>query len=249
MYSRKGRFPVQNTQRFDFKQRSESFFVGALLSFAGGFLDAYTYITRGGVFANAQTGNMVLLGLRLSEQRWADSLSYLIPILAFAAGVLLAEWIRSAFRKTRRLHWRQLVLGIECVLLLTIGFVPSGRWNPSVNIAISFVCALQAESFRTVHGLAYATTMCTGNLRSGTELLFRSIQGKDIGLLRSAMKYYAIIAVFICGAVGGFLAATAFGIRSVWIAFLILLFVFILLWQHPPEIRRLSQDTESEAHL
>ena len=76
--------------RFDPIQRSESFFVGALLSLAGGFLDAYTYITRGGVFANAQTGNMVLLGLRLSEHRWSDSLSYLIPILAFAAGVLLA---------------------------------------------------------------------------------------------------------------------------------------------------------------
>ena len=240
---------MQNTQRLDFKQRSESFFVGALLSLAGGFLDAYTYITRGGVFANAQTGNMVLLGLRLSQQRWADSLLYLIPILAFAAGVLLAEWIRSAFRKTQHLHWRQLVLGIECVLLLTIGFVPSGRWNPSVNIAISFVCALQAESFRTVHGLTYATTMCTGNLRSGTELLFRSIQGKDSGLFRSAMKYYAIIAVFICGAVAGFLAATAFGIRAVWIAFLILLFVFILLWQYPNKPHPLTEDAESEEHL
>lgn len=240
---------MQNMQRFDFKQRSESFFVGALLSLAGGFLDAYTYITRGGVFANAQTGNMVLLGLRLSEHRWADSLSYLIPILAFAAGVLLAEWIRSAFRKSQRLHWRQLVLGIECVLLLAIGFVPNGRWNPSVNIAVSFVCALQAESFRTVHGLAYATTMCTGNLRSGTELLFHSIQDKDVGLFRSAMKYYAIIAVFICGAVGGFLAANAFGIRAVWIAFVLLLFVFILLWKHPSDIRFLLQDAESEEHL
>ena len=240
---------MQNTQRFDFKQHSESFFVGALLSLAGGFLDAYTYITRGGVFANAQTGNMVLLGLRLSQQRWADSLLYLIPILAFAAGVLLAEWIRSAFRKNQHLHWRQLVLVIECVLLLTIGFVPSGRWNPSVNIAISFVCALQAESFRTVHGLTYATTMCTGNLRSGTELLFRSIQGKDVGLFRSAMKYYAIIAVFICGAVAGFLAATVFGIRAVWIAFLILLFVFILLWQYPNKPHPLTEDAESEEHL
>ena len=36
---------------------SETFALGALLAAAGGFLDAYTYLLRGGVFANAQTGN------------------------------------------------------------------------------------------------------------------------------------------------------------------------------------------------
>ena len=44
------------------RQMSESFAVGILLILAGGFQDAYTYIYRGGVFANAQTGNVVLLG-------------------------------------------------------------------------------------------------------------------------------------------------------------------------------------------
>lgn len=238
---------MHTNHRFDSVQRSESFFVGMLLSLTGGFLDAYTYITRGGVFANAQTGNMVLFGLRLSEHRWSDSLSYCIPILAFAAGVLLAEWIRSRFRQSRRLHWRQLVLGIECALLLIIGFVPSGRWNASVNIAISFVCALQVQSFRTVHGLSYATTMCTGNLRSGTELLFRSLQTKEKALFHSALKYYAIIVFFICGAVGGFLAAGALGVHAVWIAFVVLLFVFLLLWQRPIDFDPSIQHKESEA--
>lgn len=237
-----------HNHRMDTIQRSESFFVGALLSLTGGFLDAYTYITRGGVFANAQTGNMVLLGLRLSEHRWADSLSFLIPIVSFAAGILLAEWIRSALRHNQRLHWRQLVLGIECALLFAIGFVPSGDWNRAVNIAISFVCALQVESFRTMHGLTYATTMCTGNLRSGTELLFRSMQSKDRTLLISALKYYAIIVVFICGAVAGFLASGALGIRAVWIAFVVLLFVFLLLWQRPMDSDSSIQQKESEAH-
>ena len=37
--------------------------VGLCLAFTGGFLDAYTYLLRGGVFANAQTGNMVLMAL------------------------------------------------------------------------------------------------------------------------------------------------------------------------------------------
>ena len=45
------------------KKASESYIVGVLLAIAGGFLDVYTYISRGGVFANAQTGNIVLLGI------------------------------------------------------------------------------------------------------------------------------------------------------------------------------------------
>lgn len=43
--------------------RHEQLAVGLALAFAGGFFDAYTYLTRGGVFANAQTGNIVLMSL------------------------------------------------------------------------------------------------------------------------------------------------------------------------------------------
>ena len=34
-----------------------------LLTCASGFLDSYTFLARGGVFANAQTGNVIFLGL------------------------------------------------------------------------------------------------------------------------------------------------------------------------------------------
>ena len=44
----------------------ETFRVAAVLALVGGFLDIYTYLLRGGVFANAQTGNIVLLAANLS---------------------------------------------------------------------------------------------------------------------------------------------------------------------------------------
>ena len=40
------------------KHISESFRLAAVLALVGGFLDAYTYICRGQVFSNAQTGNI-----------------------------------------------------------------------------------------------------------------------------------------------------------------------------------------------
>ena len=211
------------------KQRSESFYVGALLALVGGFLDAYTYLSRDGVFANAQTGNMVLLGIRLSEGRFLDALHYVFPILAFAAGVLLAELIQSAYKQSHSFHWRQLVLIIELVLLIAIGFVPDGALNPYVNIAVSFVCAMQVESFRTMHSLSYASTMCTGNLRSGTELFFHYLKSRDLRSLINSVKYYGIIVIFILGAAIGMLSTNAFAERAIWIPSALVLFVLVVL--------------------
>ena len=51
-------------------QPSESLANGLLLAFAGGMMDAYTYLCRGQVFANAETGNLVLLGIQLAQRNW-----------------------------------------------------------------------------------------------------------------------------------------------------------------------------------
>ena len=67
--------------------------VGLCLCFIGGFLDAYTYVSRGGVFANAQTGNIVLCSAYLFDGQWRHSARYLIPVLSFLLGIFAAECI------------------------------------------------------------------------------------------------------------------------------------------------------------
>ena len=42
-------------------QMSEAFITALFLSVSGGLQDVYTYLYRGKVFANAQTGNIVLM--------------------------------------------------------------------------------------------------------------------------------------------------------------------------------------------
>ena len=41
------------------RQMSDTFLIAVLLAVVGGSLDAYSYVARGHVFANAQTGNIV----------------------------------------------------------------------------------------------------------------------------------------------------------------------------------------------
>ena len=70
-------------------QVSESLRLGLLLAIVGGFLEAYTFLSRGGVFANCETGNLVMLALYLAQGQVLRALTYLPPILAFFIGVLL----------------------------------------------------------------------------------------------------------------------------------------------------------------
>ena len=101
----------------DQDQMSEAFIVNAILAFSGGFQDAYTYITRDGVFANAQTGNIVLMSTSFLQGKWLTGVRYLGPILAFILGVLIADTVDKKWHKTSVIHWRQIVVALEIIIL------------------------------------------------------------------------------------------------------------------------------------
>lgn len=214
-------------------QMSESLLLGVLLAVAGGFFDAYTYLCRGKVFANAQTGNIVLFGAKLAERDWLRAAEYLLPILAFALGVVAAELVKRRYKRRQNqdinIHWRQIVVLVEIVLLVIAAFMPQSL-NTTVNIMISFICAMQVESFRKVRGSAFATTMCTGNLRSGTEQLIIWAQTGDKGALRKVRNYYSIIAFFILGGAVGALSTTSWGEKSLLLTCIPLILVFAVMF-------------------
>ena len=149
---------------------SEAFITSIFLALSGGFQDAYTYFTRDGVFSNAQTGNVVLMSQHFMMKEWSKGFHYLLPLFAFAAGVFAAEQIQSKFRYAKKLHWRQGILLLEILILFLVGFIPSSL-NVAATTLVSFACAMQVQTFRKVSGYSYASTMCIGNLRSGTAAL------------------------------------------------------------------------------
>ena len=203
-------------------QTSESFRLSALLSFSGGLQDAYTYNMRDGVFANAQTGNVVLMSQSFMQGDWDKGLHYVFPLLSFAAGVFLAERIENRFKNSGRIHWRQVVLFIEIVMLAIVGFLPP-KINMIANMLVSFSCAMQVQTFRKVHGYGYASTMCIGNLRSGTESLSQYFRTKANDALYKAMHFFGIIFIFAIGAGIGGVLSESLGIRTIWISPAILL--------------------------
>lgn len=86
------------------------------LALIGGFLETYAYTCRDHVFANAQTGNIIKIGIAVAQYQFEDVLRYLLPVCAFVAGILCALRLRSADR----------ILLTEAILLLAIGTIPQG---------------------------------------------------------------------------------------------------------------------------
>lgn len=211
------------------RQMSESMLIGSFLAIAGGYLDAYTYLARGKVFANAQTGNIVLLGLSLAQGEVLRSLAYLAPVFAFAVGVIVTELIRARYREHPKVHWRQRVLAVEIIVIFAVGFFPKGSWDMAANILISFLCAMQVEAFRKINGTAYATTMCTGNLRSGTEHFLRYVQTKNSPDLKKCLEYFGIILFFIFGAAIGTILTNLCSIYAVFLCCLPYGIAFLLM--------------------
>ena len=224
---------------------AETFLLSAILALAGGFMDAYSFLTRGGVFANAETGNMVLLGAYLLQGKPLKALTYLVPVLAYAAGVLVAEHARARLLKRRPdFHWRLFILGTEICVLVGVSLLPEPL-DLLANVLVAFTCAMQYESFRKVRGNAFASTMCTGNLRSGTENLFRYRQTGDRIARDKMITYYGIIAIFITGAALGALFSGLLGRRAILVCACILLVSFLLLHSLGREVPE-KDDAEGE---
>ena len=218
-------------------QMSDSMLTAFFIILSGGLQDAYTYCCRGKVFANAQTGNIVLMSQSLFEGDFARFAHYFIPVLAFALGVAAAECIRLRWREAKRMHWRQLVLLTEIALLFVVGFFPAA-WDIGANALVSFSCAMQVQAFRKVHGYPFASTMCIGNLRSGMDSLVGFGHTRDKKLLWKALHYFGVIFVFALGAGIGTQCVGIFGEKTIWLscALLLVSLCFMFIKEDLPEI-------------
>jgi uncharacterized membrane protein YoaK (UPF0700 family) len=211
-------------------QISESILLGVILSFSGGFMDAYTYVSRGQVFANAQTGNILLLGIHLSEGNWPIALRYFLPIIAFIIGIGISDMVRYFYKKNEQvIHWRQITILIEAIIFIPVGFLPQS-YNLLANSLISFACGIQVESFRKIQGTGIATTMCIGNLRAATESFSQFVVQRHSEDMKKTMLFMGVIIVFVIGAILGNICVGLWKENAIFVSSLLLFLGFLLMF-------------------
>lgn len=185
-----------------------------LLATSGGCMDAYSYLFRDQVFANAQTGNILLLGVNLSTGNFLVCSRYLCPILAFVLGIVVAYLIcrlSGVHARTAKL----LVVGGEIAVLFAVAFMPQ-QLNVIANAMISLACGMQLEGFSEFMGKRAATTMCIGNLRSAVHHAMDYFFGHDKTQYKNAAFFIVTILFFTLGAVIGNVFVRYLGTYAIW---------------------------------
>lgn len=222
------------------RSRAEHLATGATLAVVGGFLDAYTFVAHDGVFANAQTGNVVFVAVDAARGEWAQAARHLPIIGAFVLGLLAAE-VLAAHRHRRRLSDpTRVVLLAEIATLLGVAALPSSAPSLWTTTAVAFVAALQVTTFRLVGETAYSTTMTTGNLRTLVTAAYEWLSGYDRAQRVVAGRLTVIVLAFGGGAAVGAVASgpEALGTRATVVAAAALTGVLVAVETHTRRTRR-----------
>jgi len=186
--------------------KKASFLVCVILASVGGFLEAFTYLLKGGVFCNAQTGNFALLAIFFINKQYGQAVYYILPILAYMVGISCTIYIPKWLSKLSILHWETIFVGCEILILFVLAFLPNTFPNGITNVPISFICAMQYNTFRKSNGIPLATTFCTNNLRQAVIHFCTGIEQKNQQSKIKSLYYVSVILFFVIGAaIGTFL--------------------------------------------
>lgn len=189
-----------------------------LLTFVGGYCDAYTFVYRNGMFANMQTGNLIKFLIQLANGDFNPAL--FLPIVFFCLGciacILINKFKFSAY----------IVLITLFAVYLATGFSPrNDLWDVICVCSLSFVGAMQFQAFRTCVLYTYTSTMCTNNMRLFCESIVGIFADKNI---KRALFYLLIIVAFSVGCVVAVFIGKGMDIRTISVASSLFIVVFIL---------------------
>jgi uncharacterized membrane protein YoaK (UPF0700 family) len=188
-----------------------------LLTGVNAFIDANTFMTRGGVFANVQSGNIIISAIDISARHYGNALAHLWPILAFLIGILISSHIKSGRAEQAFPHPLRWTMAVQSAVVAAVGFVPASAPRGFVTIPISLVAATQMGLFRNVGDLPYFALATTGNLMRFIEAGYTGLLERQRNSHREFGVYGTLTVTFVVGAVIGAFATQVWGVHAMWL--------------------------------
>ncbi len=189
-----------------------------VMTFCGGFLDAFTYIQCGHTLAAAQTGNIMFLAAALVNHNVIGIIDRCGAIILYVLGIIVAITFQAHIK-----YWR-----IFCLfpILIIGGFVGAMPENFPTYLSVglvSFGLALLNTAFSKIEGLGYSSVFTTGNIKKsvvfGTEYIYHHRQ-QD---LKIAVNYFIVVLAFTLGAISSAIIQPFFQMKTIWVAVAIIL--------------------------
>lgn len=198
-----------------------------MLMLVAGFYGVFTFLLRGGVFCNAQTGNFVFLAIAIGTFQWKQALYYLLPMSAYLLGTIVSEIIPRPVKRTHIIRWDTLLVLIEMIAVVILGLLPETAPYQISQITINFICAMQYNTFRQAQGIPMATTFCTNHVRQIGLTISKYIRGRGSMDNRIKMKtHLRMLGFFVAGGAISAILCSIFKGKAIWFTLVPLAIVF-----------------------
>jgi uncharacterized membrane protein YoaK (UPF0700 family) len=218
--------------------------IGLALTFIGGFIDAYTFVERGGVLAAGQTGNLIFLSVNIAQGDMTGVLTKLATVVAFMLGVVAVR-ILEYHVKPHSHYWRSTILIAELVVCLVVSQLPHSVPNFAVTPPLAFVMAMQTTAFSYIAGRGYNNVFSTGNLKKATSAVATYWMTRDKKQLTTGIVYFELVFAFAIGAIVSALLQKVFNTQTIIFA-AILVFIVGIYYDVMLFKRQHSVDDEKE---
>lgn len=181
-------------------------FVAIVLSFIGGLLDVYC-LFQFNLYCMLHTGNLIKLETYLLDGDYPMFLATLLIILAFAAGIYLA----NLYEHHRKHTGNKGLLRISILILFAAAVIPNDS-EPGVLSSLKMLSAVLfglegaflLHSFIRFGDYSYSATTMTANINRLVTGIYSRITTKDKIYNYSIRVYLLIFAFFILGVGTGY---------------------------------------------
>lgn len=194
-------FKINFLKRQEKELECDRLWVFLTLMFISGFYGAFTYTVRGGVFCNAQTANFVLFAMGIGSGQVKKALYYLIPMAAYFLGTIISEAITGPIRRLNDIRWDSVLILIEIVGVIFLGYLPEEAPYQISQILINFICSMQYNTFQTKK-VPMATTFCTNHVRQAGKSFMNTL--RNPGNTEMKMRLFVhleMIGMFVIGGI------------------------------------------------
>jgi uncharacterized membrane protein YoaK (UPF0700 family) len=192
----------------------------AMVTIAGGATDAWVYFAHGHVFANAQSGNVVLMGIAFANGDVASAATHLPSLLAFGTGALTSR-LFGQLLKRRRFNSRDVRLAVACAMLVALGLFADRMSDRTVTACVGFIAGVQITSLSHIGSWSFNTGMTTGNLLAGIGALAKALTGSAEDWPHAAAMFLLCFAFGIGATAGAWLTPRLAGATLLAVAALI----------------------------
>lgn len=203
---------------------SRSKFFACLLTFCAGFVDAYTFMERGGTLVAGQTGNVVFLSVELIHHKTGEIEVKLATMLAFMLGIFLITVFRHFFEQSL---WRVTSISPLVLICTLVGSMPNTVPNMFIVPPIAFCMGVVATAFGEVDGIVYNNSFMTGNIKKTMVAFGNFVRTREKPYLKEGIFFVALLGSFITGAIISTYLIQFYALRTIWIV-AVILFAFMM---------------------